>query len=93
MAAENNNNLKTIVGTRVCEGKNGKYQLIYYSENFTDYDKETSKAYEGVKVGQEYSKTVYPNLKPGDKVKFYYEKGFQDKAFLDFVKVEIPAKQ
>lgn len=92
MAAENNNNLKTIVGTRTCEGKNGLYQLIYYTENFTDYEKDSSTLYEGVKVGQEYSKLVYSNLKPGDKVKFYYEKGFQDKAFLDYIKVEVPAK-
>lgn len=83
--------LKEIVGLVTKEGKNGDYQLIYYMEKFSDYEAENSKACTGFKVGQEYSRTVYPNLKVGDKAIFYYKKGWQDKAELDFVKVEVPA--
>lgn len=78
-------NVKEIIGLRTVEGKNGEYQLIYYIEPFTDYEKDGAKSCVGMKVGNEYSRKVFKDLKVGDKVKFYYDKGFEDKAILSDV--------
>lgn len=73
--------LKTIVGIRETKSKtSGKAYFNYYlMEDFTDYEKETSEQCVGKKVSFE-STPLRFDVQVGDKVKCYYEKGFQDKA-------------
>lgn len=75
--------LKLIVGIREVKSKtSGKvYYYYYFMEDFTDYEKDSAEHCAGHKVSYEAS-TVRFDVNVGDKVKCYYEKGFQDKAVL-----------
>ena len=75
--------LKTIVGIRETKSKTtGKpYFNYYFMEDFTDYEKESAEQCVGKKVAFESSPLRF-DVQVGDKVKCYYEKGYQDKAML-----------
>lgn len=85
--------LRTIVGIRETKNKtNGNYFYnYYYIEDFSDYEKDTAEQCVGKKVGYEGSSIRF-DVQVGDKVKMYYEKGYQDKAFLSELVVKEKAK-
>lgn len=85
--------LRVIVGIRETISKStGKPFYNYsYMEDYTDYERETSNQCVGHKVGVEGSSIRF-DVNVGDKVKMYYEKGYQDKAFLAEVIVKEKAK-
>lgn len=80
--------VKIIVGIKkVNAGEKGIYTSIYYEEPFDVYESEKADLTLGMKVGEEFTKKDFPDLKPGMHVKFYYEKGYKDMAVLDDIKI------
>ncbi len=79
---------KKVVGIeKKVSGKTQKeYFMLHTTEDFNEKDKESST---GVKTASEYvpADVMPDNITIGCQVNFYYEKGFQDKAFLVGVQV------
>lgn len=85
--------LKLIVGIRETVSKTtGKSYFNYFlMEDFSDYEKESAVSYLGHKVLIE-SSPIRFDVNVGDKVKCYYDKGYQDKATLSEMIVKEKAK-
>lgn len=77
------NDTVKIIGIKVTPSKKNTgqfYYTYYYTENFSDYDMESSEVY-GIACGSEFT-TVNLGCKVGDEVELIYRKGFQNKAQL-----------
>lgn len=85
--------LKTVVGIRETKSKSsGKAWFNYFlMEDYNDYEKENSVQCSGVKVSVEETALRF-DVQVGDKVKCYYDKGFQGKASLSEMIVKEKAK-
>ena len=86
-------NTVKIVGIKKMLKKDTKDQYyfnLYYTQPFTQYDKDNAVDLSGVCVGAEFAREDY-GVHVGDEVEFLYTKGFQDKAYLAGVKVVKPA--
>ena len=85
--------LKVIVGIRETKSKTtGKSYFNYFlMEDFTDYEKDSAESCVGHKVSFESSPLRF-DVNVGDKVKCYYDKGYQDKAMLADMLVKEKAK-
>ncbi len=71
----------TVMGFRVIENKEKGTvaTMVYYTTDFSDYEKNSAEDISGVKTAGEYIRGLV-NVNVGDEVRFVYEKGFQDKA-------------
>ena len=85
--------LKKVVGIRETKSKTtGRSWFVYYLvEEFTDYEKDNSEVCSGVKVTSEETSLRF-DVNVGDKVKCYYDKGFQGKASIAEMIVKEKAK-
>jgi len=85
--------LKMVVGIRETKSKKtgNSFFNYYLMEEFTDYEKESAEYCVGNKVTVEGTSQRF-DVNVGDKVKCYYEKGYQDQAFLAEMIVKEKAK-
>lgn len=80
-----------IVGVRSFKNKkNGRIGYTYYfTEDFSDYEEQSSESCLGVSCGNEFSYQDF-NVMPGDVVNFVYGKGFEGRAVLQDIQVVKP---
>lgn len=85
--------LKRVVGIRETKSaKTGKSWYVYHlMEEFTDYEKEHSEYCAGGKVCVEETALKF-DVNVGDKVKCYYDKGYQGQASIAEMIVKEKAK-
>ena len=83
-----------IVGIKITKSADGTrtYHNYFYTELFSDYDREHAQVIDGVQTGTEYS-GVDIGCQVGDEVEFKYVKGFQGKAQLAGCTIIKPAAQ
>jgi len=80
--------IRTVVGIRktISKKTNNPFYTYFMTEDFTAYEKDAAEECQGVKVVTEGSGLNF-NVNIGDKVKCFYNKGYNDMAVLDDIQI------